>query len=66
MAKPTFDLHWYRFWANQTLWKTPRSLTGAMIDAGLEPRVVLLEATAVPTEDVSDPAVIVTTRSRTA
>lgn len=66
MAKPTFDLHWYRFWANQTLWKTPRSLTGEMIAAGLEPRVVLLEAAAVPTEDASDPAGIVTARSRTA
>jgi hypothetical protein len=66
MAKPTFDLHWYRFWANQTLWKTPRSLTGAMIAAGLEPRVVLLEAAASPTEDASDPAGIIATRSRTA
>jgi hypothetical protein len=66
MAKPTFDLHWYRFWANQTLWKTPRSLTGEMIAAGLEPRVVLLEAAAVPTDDAIDAAGIVNTRSRSA
>lgn len=66
MAKPTFDLHWYRFWANQTLWKTPRSLTGEMIAAGLEPRVVLLEAATTTADDVRAPAGIVSTRSRTA
>jgi hypothetical protein len=70
MAKPCArDLFWYRFWVNQTLWKSPRTLTGDALAAESDPQMARLDADfgllAVTGDGVQwiDADVFVTTRS---